>query len=305
MGTGIARQLLERGKTNIRMVNRSGKAPLDLPSVGDCVQVVKADLYNVEQVQAATRGAQVVYQAAQPGYTEWQAKFPPLQAAIVEGVALSGAKLIVVENLYMYGEVDGPIHEGLPYAAQTRKGKVRAQMSQALLDAHKAGKVRVAMARGSDFFGPNDPLSGDLVYYPALAGKAANAVGELQALHSLTFTEDFAKAVVVLGERDEALGQAWHVPNAPAVTQRAYYEMVYKAAGTPFKVQAANKLMLRMAGLFVPNVREIVEMYYEFAKPFVVDHTKFVKAFGDHATPLPEAVEKTVRWFRAHPGLGH
>lgn len=305
MGTGIARQLIAHGKTNIRMVNRSGKTPADLAAEGAQVEIAKGDLYSVESVRSLTKGASVVYQAAQPNYTEWQEKFPPLQAAIVDGVAFNNAKLIVVENLYMYGEVDGPIHEGLPYTAHTRKGKVRAQLSQALFDAHKAGKLRMAIARGSDFFGPNDPVSGDLTYYPALAGKSVNAVGNLDMPHTYTFTEDFAKAMVILGERDEALGQAWHVPNAPTVTTRQYMTLIFKAAGKPFNVRAANKLMLTALGLFVPNVREVVELYYEFAKPFVVDHSKFVKAFGNHATPLEEAVEKTVRWFRAHPGVGH
>jgi nucleoside-diphosphate-sugar epimerase len=304
MGTGIARQLIAHGKTNIRMVNRSGKVPAGL-ATGAQIEVVKGDLYHVESVRTVTKDAAVVYQAAQPGYTEWQEKFPPLQAAIVDGVAFNNAKLIVVENLYMYGEVSGPIHEGLPYAAYTRKGKVRAQMAEALFAAHKAGKLRMAIARGSDFFGPNDPVSGDLTFYPALAGKTVNAVGNLDMPHTYTFTEDFSKAMVILGERDEALGQAWHVPNAPTVTTRQYMELIFKAAGKPFNVRTGSKMMLTMIGLFVPNVREIVEMYYEFATPFVVDHSKFVKAFGNHATPLEEAVEKTVRWFRSNPGLGH
>ena len=301
MGTAVARELIQRGKRNIRMVNRSGKAPRDLATV----EVVKGDTFSAESVRTLTKGAQVVYQCAQPEYTEWLTKFPPMQAAIVDGVAHNNAKLIVTENLYMYGDVDVPMREDLPYAAHTKKGQVRAQLSQSLLEAYKAGKLRVAMARGSDFFGPNDSVSGAQQYYPALTGKAINAIGNLDALHTYTFTEDFAKTLVILGEHDEALGQAWHAPNAPTVTSREYLSLIFKAVSKPIKLNAANKMMLRALGLFVPNVREVVEMYYEFAKPFVVDHSKFVKAFGNHATSLEEAVARTVAWFRSNPQVTH
>src|SRR3712207_8505409 len=73
----------------------------------------------------------------------------------LEGAADAGAKLIAMENLYMYGPTDGRrITEDLPYAPNTRKGRVRARMSQELMEAHRSGRVRVAIGRASDFFGP-------------------------------------------------------------------------------------------------------------------------------------------------------
>jgi nucleoside-diphosphate-sugar epimerase len=39
-------------------------------------------------------------------------------------------------------------------------------------------------------------------------------------------------------------------------------------------------------------------MLYEFEEPFVVDHSKFEEAFGEQATPLREAIQRTVRWYR-------
>jgi nucleoside-diphosphate-sugar epimerase len=248
----------------------------------------------------------VVYQCAQPNYHEWPTKFPPLQAAIVEGVAANQAKLIVVENLYMYGAVtNGRIHEGLPYNPHTRKGKVRASMAQALLEAHKAGKVRVAIGRGSDFFGPYDPIYGDMIFKAALAGKQVSGIGNLDVPHSWTYAPDFAEAMVILGEREEALGQAWHVPTAPAVTQRQFLTWVFETAGKPAKIGKVNGLMMRMAGLFSKGAGEMVEMMYEFEQPFVLDSSRFERAFGMQATPLRDAVRNTVDWFRAHPRFGH
>jgi nucleoside-diphosphate-sugar epimerase len=46
-------------------------------------------------------------------------------------------------------------------------------------------------------------------------------------------------------------------------------------------------------------------MLYEFEEPFVVDHSAFAQAFGDHATPLREAIRETVRWYREERPAGN
>jgi nucleoside-diphosphate-sugar epimerase len=298
LGMSVMRELVRRGQP-VRMVNRSGKA-----EVPQNVEVVAGNAYDSSFVRQITQDAAVVYQCAQPAYTEWAAKFPPLQAAIIEGVSANTAKLVVGDNLYLYGDVNGVIHENLPPAATNRKGTVRAQMAAAVMAAHQSGKIRATVARGSDFFGPlvHDSAIGARELYPILAGKKVSALGNPDAPHSFTFIDDFGKAMVILGERDEALGQAWHVPNAPTISTREILKMCYEAAGqTPQKVGRVPKPMLQLVGLFSPVVREVVEMWYEFEKPFVVDSSKFVKAFGDIATPHRDAICTTIEWFKAHP----
>jgi len=107
---------------------------------------------------------------------------------------------------------------------------------------------------------------------------------------------------VVLGEREEALGRAWHVPSdRPQITQRQFAELVYRETGHPVKASGMGKLMLALGGLFIPAARESVEMLYEFEKPFVVDSNKFERTFEVAATPIGEAIKATVAWYRAHP----
>ncbi len=300
IGRAIADELVSRGE-QVRMVNRSGM--LSEASVG--VEVLGANLYDPSRVRDVTRGARVVYQCAQPNYYEWPEKFPPLQASVVEGLAGSGAKLVIAENLYMYG-VDGagPFMEALPHNAHTRKGRTRSEMSQAALAAHQAGKVKVTIGRGSDFFGPWGLSStmGERVFYPLLQGKVARLTGRLDLPHTHTFTKDFGRALVILGERSEADGQAWHVPNdMPRITQRELVQMFAQEAGVPAKMSGVGKVGLMMAGLFIPEAKETVEMMYEFDQPFVVDSAKFEKTFGMHATPIRDAIRETVAWYKAHP----
>ena len=219
LGKWTARELARQGK-RVRLINRSGQAA-DLP---DGAEVVKADAYDTRQTIELTAGATAVYQCAQPGYHEWATNFPPLQAAILEGAAASGAKLIVAENLYMYGKPEGrPLTEDSPYRAHTRKGRVRQAMTEALATAQREGKIRVAIARGSDFFGPDDTVSADSIYWPALAGKSVSALGKLDQPHTFTYAPDFGKALAILGTHDEALGQTWHVPSNAPVTQRSWW----------------------------------------------------------------------------------
>jgi nucleoside-diphosphate-sugar epimerase len=300
LGRSVVNELVRRGKA-VRVVSRSG----EMAEAPQGVELAAGDLYDAAAVRKLTQGAAVAYQCAQPHYWEWPQKFPPLQAAIIEGLAGAGTKLVIGEDTYMYGDTDGrPLIEDLPYAATTRKGKVRAAMSEAALAAHRAGKVRVALGRGSDFFGPWALGSGfgDRVFYPALAGKAASFGGKLDLPHTATYIGDFGRALVILGERDEALGQAWHVPNdRPQLTQRQFAELVFAETGHPVKASGMGKLMLALGGLFIPAARESVEMLYEFEKAFVVDSSKFERAFGVKATPIAEAVKATVAWYRAHP----
>lgn len=301
IGRAIAEELIERGES-VRMVNRSGT--MEEAPAG--AEVVASDLYNPAKVKEVTRGAKVVYQSSQPNYFEWVEKFPPLQKSIIDGLTGSDIKLVLVENLYMYGESDGkPLTEDMPHNAHTKKGKTRSEMSKAAFAAHREGKLRVTAGRGSDFFGawglPTAAM-GERTFYPLLNGKAANLVGNIDLPHTHTYIPDFGKALVVLGERAEADGQAWHVPNDnPRVTQREMVKMIAEEMGIQPKMSAMGKTMMRLGGLFIPEAREMVEMMYEFEQPFIVDSSKFESAFGVKATPMREAIRKTVAWYRNHP----
>lgn len=296
LGKAVMRELLVRNK-QVRMVNRRGKAEIP-PNV----EIIACDAYKPENTSVVTAGATVVYQCAQPAYTQWPKFFPSLQASIVEGVAANGAKLVVGDNLYMYGPVNGVLRENLPNAATTRKGRVRTQMTEALLNAHQRGIVRVAIGRASDFYGPEvlKSVMGDRVFPGILTGKPASAIGEIDLPHSYTFIDDFGKALVALGEQDDAFGQIWHIPNAETITTRQFITMAFEEAGQPPKISKTGKFIMRLGGLFIPEARETIEMMYEFNEPFIVNHDKYVQAFGNHATPLREGIRRTLAWYRTH-----
>jgi nucleoside-diphosphate-sugar epimerase len=299
IGRAVMEELLKRGEP-VRMVNRSGK----MAEVPAGVQVVAADLYDPANVREVTRAAQVVYQASQPSYNQWTKKFPLLQKSIIDGLTGSNAKLVLVENLYMYGDTGGkPLTEDTPYNAHTRKGRVRAEISRAAFQAHREGRVRVTAGRGGNFFGPwgTDSTMGARAFYPLLQGKPAQLIGRTDLPHSHTYVKDFGAALVILGERAEADSHAWHVPNdMPTITQGELVRMFAEEAGVEPKVSSMGRLMMIIGGLFLPEARETVEMMYEFEKPFIVDSSKFEQTFGMKPTPMRAAIRETVHWYKNH-----
>src|SRR5215210_1804513 len=302
MGLAVMDALVQRGGRRVRMVNRSGRA-----SVPDGVEVLGGDATDEAFARGASEGASVVYFALNPPYDKWPELFPRLQAGVLEGAASAGAKLIAMENLYMYGPTEGrPLTEDLPYAPNTRKGRVRAMMSEELMEAHTSGKVRVAIGRASDSFGPRVRVSaaGEQVFGRAVEGKSAQVAGDPDQPHTYTYALDIGKGLVILGEREEALGRAWHLPSPETVTTREFVGMIFEEVGKPARVQAAPKILLRALGIFNPALRETIEMLYEFEEAFVVDHSDYTRTFGDHATPLGEAIRETVRWYHEDRSRG-
>lgn len=294
LGIAVIETLAAQGKRAVA-VNRSGKA--DLPAG---VEILAVDLYTPEGAQEAIRGSDVVYQCAQPPYHRWLDLFLPLQRNIVWACEAAGARLVAGDNLYMYGDVDGPLSEDLPYRATTRKGQLRAQMAEELMEAHAAGRVQVAIARGSDFYGPHvlGSTMGERVFVPLLQGKAASITGNPDLPHTYTYIRDFGRAMVVLAQDDGSYGETWHVPNPPTLTQRELVELAFDLVGREPEIKSMGVWMMRLGGLFIPEARESVEMMYEFEKPFIVDSSKFERHFEMVATPHLEALIETLNWYR-------
>ncbi|NJN53983.1 MAG: NAD-dependent epimerase/dehydratase family protein [Anaerolineae bacterium] len=300
LGLSVMDALVERGGSQITIINRRGAVNESLPAG---IQVKAGDATDAANVAQLCAQADVVFHCAQPGYSEWPEKFPPITNGILEGVARTNARLVFGDNLYMYGPTAGqPIHEALPYGATGHKGVTRAAMAQTLLAAHEAGKVQVTIGRAADFYGPRvlDSALGHLFFGAALQGKTVNVLGNPDLPHSYTYIGDFGRALVRLSESEVAYGRAWHVPNAPTVSTRHFADLTAKEIGRPVKLRAASKRMITVLGLFVPELGEMKEIFYEFDEPYVVDHSQFTAAFGDTYTPYDEAIRATVAWFQTH-----
>ena len=298
IGLAVLDALRRRGAT-ARLINRSGTArvPAD-------VEVIGGDARDPAFASEVTRGAEVVYQTLNPPYAEWTAQFPLLQAGVLAAAESTGARLVSMENVYMYGRPAGRVlTEDLPYDAHTRKGQLRGRMARELLAAHDAGRVEVAIGRASDYFGPGGGAQsnlGDRLFPAALSGTTAMVLGDPDQPHTYTFIPDIGEGLAVLGEHPDAPGQVWHLPNDPNTrSTRQLVDLAYRQAGRPRgKLRRLPPVLLRALGLVNPTTRELVEMQYQFAEPFVVDSSKITNKLGVAATPVEDALADTLRTYR-------
>jgi nucleoside-diphosphate-sugar epimerase len=207
------------------------------------------------------------------------------------------ALLVTLENLYAYGPTHGvPMTEDFPLEAATRKGRIRAAMTQELLTARDAGRIHVAIGRASDFFGAGvtESTLGERVFANALAERRADFIGNPDLPHTYSYVPDIAAGLATLGTDARAIGGVWHLPAPETVTTRQILDLVAYEVGHPVGIRSVSMLALRALGLVNPTMRALVEMAYEFDEPFVLDTTKYQTTFGSAATPLPIAIAATV-----------
>jgi nucleoside-diphosphate-sugar epimerase len=295
-GVSVTRRLHVAGR-RVRVVTRSGRA-----SAPDGVEVVAADMMDPKAAAGACRGASVVLACVGfPSYVGWSEKWPPMMTGMLAGAEAADARFVFMDNLYMYGPVNGPLREDLPLTDYGVKPALRARITRMWQEAHAAGRVRTAAVRASDFYGPGVRLAilGDYVTGPAVRGKTANVIGDPDMPHTVTYIEDVTRALITVAEaEDDAYGQAWHVPSAPARPLREVVGMIYKEAGNPVKLRAAPGWLISLMGLFNGDMREMKELMHHWNRPYIVDHSKFASRFWDDYTPLETGIPAAVRWYR-------
>jgi len=295
VGRLVIEQLVAAGQ-DVVAVNRGGRGRF--PGA----RVVGGDANDPDFAKRVCVGADVVYFCLNaPNYDRWSEEFPPLQRGVLAGAANAGARLVVLDNLYAYGHPRGrDLVESMAMAPTSDKSVARAAMTRELLREHAAGQVDVVIGRASDYFGPGATRSalGESVFATALTGKTAQVMGNPDEAHSYSYTPDVAAALITLGVAAEVTGEIWHLPVGPARSTRQLIDQTYALTGHRPRIMAAGRFTLRAFGLVKPIMREYLHTLYQFTDRWVVDDTKYRTLFGDHATPLDEALVTTVAWYR-------
>lgn len=301
VGTALALRLADRGE-RVRLVTRSGGGPSH-----PLVDRVALDASDPDRLAAAARGASVVYNCANPGsYPLWERVWPPLAASILHAAETSGAVLATMGNLYGYGPVDGPMRRDTPLRPSDHKGALRAAMWRDALAAHEAGRVRVTEARASDYLGPTAPASNGLLplYADAtLAGRPALVFGDPDAPHSWTAVDDIAATLEVLGRDERAWGSAWLVPSNLPVSVRELLRALGERAGTGEpQLRRMPRWALAVGAAFVPLLREVRGVQYQFDRPFVVDASDTTEMFGIAPTDWDALLDATAHAWHERAG---
>ena len=229
--------------------------------------------------------------------------WPVVMRNLLDGCAKSGARFVFADSLYMYGPQTRPLREDMPLTDFGKKPRGRAEITRLWQSAHQSGRVRAVAVRASDFYGPDASTSVVSIYGIArlLAGKPALAPYPPDCPNDFTYVPDFARALVTLLDAgDDAYGQAWHVPNAPARSLRELLTTAAKLIRVPPRIRILPTALAPIVGLFVKEVRELAEMRFQWDRPYLVDATKFTARFWNDPTSFDQGLRETIDFYRAH-----
>ncbi len=278
----------------IRLVSRNPK------TVTGKEEIFSADLTSGYEVMKAVKGSEVVYVTAGLQYNikVWQEQWPKLMLNVINACKENGSKLVFFDNVYMYGKVAGPMTEETPFNPYSRKGEVRAKIATMILDEVKSGELTALIARAADFYGPEtyNSFLNMMVFENMKKGKSAQLMISKNLKHSFTYTPDAGKATALLGNTPSAYNQTWHLPiDMNVLTTGQIVEIAAKELNIKPKITVLPRLMIQMAGLFNPIIKESVEMLYQYDSDYIFDSGKFDKAFSFNKVLYPEGIRNSVR----------
>ena len=295
VGIELAKALKEF-TSEIRLVSRNPK------KVSTTDELMPADLLNAANVLKAVQGSSVVYVTVGFPYSikVMKESWPKLITNVIKACEEHNCKLVFFDNIYMYdsNHLNGMTEE-TPINPPSKKGEIRAEIAKMIMDEVREGKLTALIARSADFYGPtiqNTSMLTETVFKPLSNGKKANWMSSVNFKHSFTYTPDAGKATALLGNTKDAYNQVWHLPTAAnPFTGKEWIEAIAREIKVKPKFQAAPKFLVRTIGLFVPIMREMVEMMYQYDRDYVFDSSKFEKRFDFKPTPYIDGIREIVK----------
>lgn len=296
VGKAIISELKEKN-LRIRAVGRTKNV--------DDVEMVNADLLDLNQIKNAIIGASHVYLCVGITYStkEWEEKWPKIMKNVITACEAVKARLIFLDNVYMYGPspLKIPFTELHKQDPPSQKGKVRKTIADMLMEAHKSGRIEAVIGRSADFYGPNVLSSPVYISFleKMLKGKSPQSISSIKVKHTYSYTPDDGRALVALALDHSTYGQVWHLPVSDPVTMEELTAMYNKILGTDLKISMIPRPMINLLGIFIPPIKEFKEMLYQFDNPYIMNYDKFKHHFpGFRVTPLETGLREMVNSFK-------
>jgi nucleoside-diphosphate-sugar epimerase len=281
VGRETARLLAEEGHHVVLASRNAGS--LD----AGAVRTVSANATDAKQLAALSKGADVIFMCAMAAYDRWPTDFFPILDGTVSAAEEVGARIVVLGNVYGYGEnAANPLSPDLPLNPTSRKGTVRGIMWERAV----RSRVPAIEVRASDYLGQGAVTYFSLLALPSLLkNETVSFPGDLDALHAWSFTKDTARTLVAAGRYAGKWGRAFLVPS-----QNASIRELTRKFAAALKFDPPELRQLRTAELEGVGFREGVEMRYLFDKPLLVDATDAERLLGITASSLETMIRDTL-----------
>jgi nucleoside-diphosphate-sugar epimerase len=293
IGSVLAKELTAY-TDKIRLVSRNPK------KVNPADELMAADLSDPSQVEKAVAGSEVVYLLVGFDYSVkvWRHKWPRLMRAVIDACVKHRAKLVFFDNVYLYDKRSiEHMTEDSFHNPPSKKGEVRKEIADLMMDAIKEKRLTGLIARSADFYGTGNEKSFliELVYKNFKKGRKASWFMDADKKHSFTYTPDAAKATAMLGNTPDAYNQVWHLPTDKNTrTGRQLVAMFAKEMKVEDKVSVLPMWLLKVLGIFMPFMREMPEMMYQYDRDYFFDSSKFDQRFKFAATSYEDGIKAIV-----------
>jgi len=289
IGIPLAKEL-KNFTTEIRLVSRNPK------KVNESDELFPFDANDLSQIERAIAGSEVVYVTIGFEYKIkiWQNMWPPFLKAVIEACKTHHAKLVFFDNVYMYDQSAIPyMTESSLIHAPSKKGEIRQKLHEMIMSEVEKNTLTALIARAADFYGPDNKNSvlNIMVVDNLLKGKKAQAFGDINKIHTYTYTPDAAMATALLGNTIDAYNQVWHVPTTKEkLSTLQWIQLIADELKVNAKIQSVPTWMIHILGLFIPVMKEFPEMMYQYDQDYIFDSTKFEKRFGISATSPKDGI---------------
>ena len=298
IGTPLAKEL-KNYTDKIRLVSRNPKR------VNETDELFPIDVNDLTQIDKAIAGSDVVYVVIGFEYklSVWQKIWPTFMKAVIDACKAHHAKLVFFDNVYLYDKSAIPhMTESSPVHAPSKKGAVRQQLHEMIMNEVEKNTLTALIARSADFYGPDNKTSAlnIMVADNLMKGKKAQAFGNVDKIHTYTYTPDAARATALLGNTADAYNQVWHVPTTrDKLTSRQLIQLIADQLKAEAKIQMVPVWMIKILGLFIPIMKEFPEMIYQNEQDYIFDSTNFEQRFGIAATAPEEGVSILIESLKA------
>lgn len=259
---------------------------------------VELDALDGEALARAAEGTEIVVNALNPLYTEWEEKVMPMARNVAQAARRAGALHMLPGNVYNFGYgVREGMAEDMPDLPSTAKARIRIEL-EALFREEAARGGRTVVIRAGDFYGGRRPGTWlDELILKKLRRDVITWPGPADIPHAFAYLPDLAAAFVAVAERAQGLVpfETFHF-EGHTLSGNEVKRLVEEATGRRLAMEGVPWRLLRLAGLFSPMLRELAAMSYLWRVPHSLDGTKLSRLAPElAATPPDQALVRAIR----------
>ena len=258
----------------------------------------KADLTILEDVIKALEGSEVAYLTIGLPYSTkiWREYWPLVMKNVTTACLRHGVRLVFFDNIYALSPNHlNPITESSPLQPCSKKGDIRAEVVRIMMEAVEKKGMMGLIARSADFLTleENKGMIKPLLYDRMKKNQRAQWICNARVIHNFSYLPDLGKGTALLGTSPDVMQQVWNLPTDPTPTTGAdWIRLMAEEMHASEKYTTISAGMIKLLGLFIPYMRELVEMLYQYDRDYFFDSSKFNSHFNFIPTSPGDAIRE-------------